>query len=92
MGMDEQAPEFPGSQPGWLDFELPMHMQFELDKAMRKLPQLDNDALVELAEAALTHNFRLVNIARQSIERVVMLEELIEASVDIMDDAEHQSI
>lgn len=72
----------PMPTPGWLDFELPLHMEFELQNSLNLLNTLDEDQLMEVTQAALTHNFKLVNIARQSLERVVMLEELIESDPD----------
>ena len=75
--MEEQDPT---PTPGWLDFELPLHMEFELQNSLNLLNTLEEDQLMEVTQAALTHNFKLVNIARQSLERVAMLEELIESA------------
>ena len=71
-------PEEEIQYPDWLDEELPLHFELELVKAVRTLEELDRDALTEVAEKALEHNFQLVNIAKQSLERVQELEHLLD--------------
>lgn len=69
-GMDE---------PSWLDMELPLHLELEQECAVRRLPEIEDfDDLEELTKTAIEHNFRLVWICKQCIDRVNELEQSID--------------
>lgn len=62
----------------WLDQELPAHLEFEKEKVLRELDRFDRDDMRELVEKLLSHNVELVNFLKQSIERVLELEHLVD--------------
>ena len=62
----------------WLDQELPAHLEFEKEKVLRELDKFDRDDMQELVEKLLSHNVELVNFLKQSIERVLELEHLVD--------------
>ena len=62
----------------WLDQELPAHLEFEKEKVLRELDKFDREDMQELVEQLLSHNVELVNFLKQSIERVLELEHLVD--------------
>lgn len=62
----------------WLDQELPAHLEFEKEKVLRELDKFDREDMQELVEKLLSHNVELVNFLKQSIERVLELEHLVD--------------
>lgn len=69
--------------PAWLDLDLPLEMGFELEVALRRIYELDEDQLDELIRHCLKHNFSLVHILRQAFQRVEELEEIVDEALEL---------
>jgi len=76
--MDEQQLEDAAAGPHWMNVELPIEMEFECESTIRRLDELNESQTAELVKVCLRHNFKLVNMLRQSIDRVAHLEAVID--------------
>lgn len=76
--MDDQKAEDHHPGAPWLVGDLPLELAFECESVIRRIAALDDAQTKELAKVALTHNFRLVHMLRQSIDRVHQVEEAID--------------
>ena len=77
-----------GEVPHWLNPELPIEIEFECESAIRRIQELDEQQCAELCRVCLRHNFNLVNMLRQSIDRVQDLERVID---DLCESEDSQS-
>lgn len=68
--------------PEWMATTLPLEVEFECESTVRRVDELNGEQAQELARVALRHNFRLVNMLRQSIDRVAYLEEVIDDIIE----------
>ena len=76
--MEEQRLNDPEEGLHWLTPELPLQLDFECERTVRRVAELNPEQIRELAAATLRHNFRLVHLLRQSIDRVDYLEDVID--------------
>ena len=74
---DQQIDELHPGAP-WLVGDLPLELAFECESVIRRIAELDDAQTRELAKIALQHNFRLVHMLRQSIDRVHQVEDAID--------------
>lgn len=74
---DQQAEEQHPGAP-WLVGDLPLELAFECESVIRKIAELNDAQTRELAKVALKHNFRLVHMLRQSIDRVHEVEAVVD--------------
>ena len=78
---DQQAEEQHPGAP-WLLGDLPLELDFECESVIRRIAELDDAQTRELAKVALKHNFKLVHMLRQSIDRVHEVEDAIDDLCD----------
>tara|TARA_Y100000589_G_scaffold78506_1_gene72241 strand:- start:10288 stop:10545 length:258 start_codon:yes stop_codon:yes gene_type:complete len=76
--MDSEKLEDAAAGPQWMNMELPIEMDFECESVIRRVDELTDEQTIELIKVCLRHNFRLVNMLRQSIDRVAHLEAVID--------------
>jgi hypothetical protein len=74
---DQQAEDQHPGAP-WLVGDLPLELSFECESVIRKIAELNDAQARELAKVALKHNFRLVHMLRQSIDRVHEVEAVVD--------------
>lgn len=59
----------------WIDIDLPMELEFKLERVQRLVDELTTEEMRTLCKASIMHNFHLMHYAKQSVARVAELED-----------------